>query len=159
MNALLAACGGFLLAVLWMDLIFDVQVLRHRNVSEPLPEPVLASIAAYYRRATTDSAPMSRLIAAVMGVGVLACGVQLFRGEAPLPLRLAAFAVLFSLVALAAVRIVPDAVRLGGRSDPVEVQSWRNAVTESDPASSVLFDTTNPVVPTNEFPWKTLPPM
>jgi len=107
-NALLAACGGFLLAVLWMDLIFDVQVLRHRNVSEPLPEPVLASIAAYYRRATTDSAPMSRLIAAVM---------------APLPLRLAAFAVLFSLVALAAVRIVPDAVRLGGRSDPVEVQS------------------------------------
>ena len=123
MNALLAACGGFLLAVLWMDLIFDVQVLRHRNVSEPLPEPVLASIAAYYRRATTDSAPMSRLIAAVMGVGVLACGVQLFRGEAPLPLRLAAFAVLFSLVALAAVRIVPDAVRLGGRSDPVEVQS------------------------------------
>ena len=27
MNALLAACGGFLAAVLWMDLIFDVQVL------------------------------------------------------------------------------------------------------------------------------------
>jgi len=26
-----AACGGFLLAVLWMDLIFDDQVLRHRG--------------------------------------------------------------------------------------------------------------------------------
>lgn len=123
MNALLAACGGFLLAVLWMDLIFDVQVLRHRDASEPLPEPVLASIAAYYRRATTDSAPMSRLIAAVMAVGVVASGVQVFRGEAALPLRLAEFAVLLSLVALAAVRIVPDAVRLGARRDPVEVQS------------------------------------
>jgi hypothetical protein len=122
-SALLAACGGFLLAVLWMDLIFDVQVLRHPDVSQPLPEPVLASIAAYYRRATTDSAPMSRLIAAVMAVGVLGCGVQVFRGEAPLPLRLAAFALLFAPVALAAARIVPDAVQLGARSDPAELQS------------------------------------
>jgi hypothetical protein len=64
-SALLAACGGFLLAILWMDLIFDVQVLGHRRADGPLPEPVLASIAAYYKRATTDSAPMSRLIAAV----------------------------------------------------------------------------------------------
>ena len=63
MSALLAACGGFLLAILWMDLIFDVQVLGHRRADGPLPEPVLASIAAYYKRATTDSAPMSRLIA------------------------------------------------------------------------------------------------
>ena len=123
MSTLLAACGGFLLAVLWMDLIFDVQVLRHRDASEPLPEPVLASISAYYRRATTDSAPMSRLIAGVMAIGVVACGVQLFRGEAPLPLRLSAFAVLSSLTALAALRIVPDAVRLGARRDPAEVQS------------------------------------
>ena len=39
----LAACGGFLLAVLWMDLMFDVQVLPHRHLPE-LPEAVLASI-------------------------------------------------------------------------------------------------------------------
>ncbi|MBP2452209.1 hypothetical protein JOF57_002122 [Mycolicibacterium lutetiense] len=31
-----------------MDLIFDVQVLPHRRSAE-LPEPVLASIAGYYR--------------------------------------------------------------------------------------------------------------
>ncbi len=58
---LAAACAGFLLAVLWMDLMFDVQVLRHRDAA--LPEPVLASIAAYYRRATTTSRPMGHLIA------------------------------------------------------------------------------------------------
>jgi len=39
-----AACGGFLIAVLWMDLIFDSQVLRHRAADE-LPGAVLASIA------------------------------------------------------------------------------------------------------------------
>lgn len=60
-----AACAGFLIAVLWMDLIFDSQVLRHRG-ADVLPEPVLASICSYYRRATTTSRPMSYLIALVM---------------------------------------------------------------------------------------------
>src|SRR5689334_17178176 len=62
MASLLMACGGFLFAVLWMDLIFDVQVLRHRKAPTELPEVVLASIAAYYHRATTTSRPMNRLI-------------------------------------------------------------------------------------------------
>src|SRR5262249_35867352 len=61
---ILTACGGFLLAVLWMDLLFDTQVLRQR--SGDLPEDVLASIAAYYRRVTTTSRPMGRLVALVM---------------------------------------------------------------------------------------------
>jgi len=51
-----AACAGFLLAVLWMDLIFDSQVLRHRG-ADVLPEPVLDSISRYYHRATTTSRP------------------------------------------------------------------------------------------------------
>lgn len=51
-----AAGSGFLIAVLWIDLIFDIQVLRHRR-SADVPEPVLASIAAYYHRATTTSRP------------------------------------------------------------------------------------------------------
>jgi len=122
-NALLAACGGFLLAVLWMDLIFDVQVLRHRDASSPLPEPVLASIAGYYRRATTDSFPMGRLIAAVMAVGVAGCVLALFRGEGALPRRLGGLVLLAAPVALAGARVVPNAVRLGARRDPVETQS------------------------------------
>lgn len=52
MASLLIACAGFLLAVLWMDLIFDAQVVGHRGAGE-LPEAVLASIANYYHRATT----------------------------------------------------------------------------------------------------------
>jgi hypothetical protein len=84
LTALLAACGGFLVAVVWMDLIFDVQVLRHARASGPLPEPVLASIAGYYRRATTDSRPMSRLIAAAMGVAVLGSLYRLVAGDGSL---------------------------------------------------------------------------
>jgi hypothetical protein len=41
MTALLTLGGGFLLAVIWMDLIFDVQALRGPR-NEVLPEPALA---------------------------------------------------------------------------------------------------------------------
>jgi hypothetical protein len=58
------AGGGFLLAVLWFDLMFDVQVRGHRAAE--LPDDVLDSIATYYRRVTTTARPMNRLVAAVM---------------------------------------------------------------------------------------------
>ena len=60
MTALLAACGGFLLGVLWMDLLFDVQILGAD------PSAGVASIVAYYRRATIEAYPMNRLIALIM---------------------------------------------------------------------------------------------
>jgi len=121
--ALLAACGGFLLAVLWMDLMFDVQVLRHGRAPAPLPEPVLASIAAYYRRVTTDANPMGWAVGAVMIAALAASLVQLARGGGALAPRIAAPALVALPAALAARRVLPNAVRLGSRGDPVEVQS------------------------------------
>lgn len=123
MSALLAACGGFLLAVLWMDLIFDAQVLGHRRADDPLPEPVLASIAGYYRRATTDSRPMGRLIAVVMGVAVLGSAADVFSGAGALALRAAALALCVWPTGLALARVVPNAVRLGARRDDAATQS------------------------------------
>ncbi|MDX6666510.1 MAG: hypothetical protein QOG68_2716, partial [Solirubrobacteraceae bacterium] len=64
MTPFVTAGAGFLLAVLWFDLMFDVQVLRHKGPA--LPEDVLASIAGYYRRVTTEAQPMSRLVAVTM---------------------------------------------------------------------------------------------
>jgi hypothetical protein len=122
-NALLAACGGFLLAILWMDLIFDTQVLGKPRENGALPEPVLASIAAYYRRATTDSHPMSRLIAAVMGIAVLGSAVALLAGGGALLLRLLALTLVAGPTVLAATRVVPNAVRLGARSDDAVKQT------------------------------------
>ena len=46
MNAFVSAGSGFLLAVLWFDLMFDVQVLG--GDEGELPEQTLASIAAYF---------------------------------------------------------------------------------------------------------------
>src|SRR5262245_52642987 len=121
MTSILIACGGFLLAVLWMDLMFDVQVLRHRGSGE-VPEAVLASIAAYYRRVTTDAWPMNRAIGFVMVVALINLLVQLFR---PTTARWVAF--LSLLLCGAPVLLVPrifrNAMRLGARADTAAQQS------------------------------------
>jgi hypothetical protein len=119
---LLAAGGGFLLAVLWFDLMFDVQALRGPR-GAPLPEATLASIAAYYRRVTQDAHPMGRLVGVVMGVTILAALADLFRGDASLGVRLASLALLAVPVALALTRVFPSAARLAARTDTTEEQS------------------------------------
>ncbi len=123
MAPLLTACSGFLLAVLWMDLIFDVQVLRHQAAGAELPEAVLASIAAYYRRATTTSRPMGRLVALVMVILLSAFGFQAAHGHDPPWLLVTSAGAAGLPVALALVRTVPNAVRLGTRADSPAEQS------------------------------------
>jgi hypothetical protein len=114
---LLTACSGFLLAVLWMDLIFDVQVFGHRSAGEELPEPVVASIAGYYHRATTTSRPMSRLIALVMVILLGALGFQAVRGQDPGWLLATSAGLAGVATVLALTHTVPNAVRLGHRRD------------------------------------------
>jgi hypothetical protein len=119
----LTACGGFLLAVIWMDLIFDSQVLAHRHSGEQLPEPVLASIAGYYHRATTTSRPMSRLIALVMAILLAALGFRAALGDDPGWLLAVAAALAGIPILLAMIRTVPNAVRLGKRADTTAIQT------------------------------------
>lgn len=120
MAPLLTACAGFLLAVLWMDLIFDVQVLRH---PDELPEAVLVSIAAYYRRATTTSRPMSRLIVVVMLILLGALGFQAARGHDPGWLLVTSAILAAVPMLLALTHTVPSAIRLGQRTDGPTEQS------------------------------------
>ena len=121
MSALAAAGGGFLLAVLWFDLMFDVQVLAQRQAE--LPDDVLASIAGYYRRVTTAARPMNRLIALVMLATLAALVAEIASGEHPQWVPWASLAVTVPPIALAGGRTVPHAVRLGARRDPMPEQS------------------------------------
>lgn len=130
--ALPIACGGFLLAVLWFDLMFDVQVWRHPDGD--LPESVLASIAAYYRRVTTEARPMSHAVALVMTIGVLALIWQWVTGRAATSVIVGSLLLAGVPIVLALSRILPSAARLGSRRDPIAVQSalaraiWRDHV-------------------------------
>ncbi|HET6663325.1 MAG TPA: hypothetical protein VFG94_03670 [Acidimicrobiales bacterium] len=120
MQSIVAAGAGFLLAVLWFDLMFDVQVLRHRD--DDVPEVVLASIAAYYRRVTTDARPLNRLVAATMLATLLAIVLQAMGDDVPRWVSVVSAVAAAAPIGLAAARTVPSAVRLGTRRDPLETQ-------------------------------------
>jgi hypothetical protein len=119
---IITAAAGFLLAVLWFDLMFDVQVLRHRGSAE-VPQETLDSISAYYRRVTTTASPMGRLVGLVMLVLVVALVVQAATGDAPTWVSIVSIPLALVAIGLAMVRVFPRARRLGARADPLSVQS------------------------------------
>ena len=114
MTAVVTAGAGFLLAVLWFDLMFDVQVRRRED---PAPE-ALDSIAAYYRRVTTDARPMNRLVALVMLVTLGALVVQVAEGEVPRWASVTSLALTLGAVGLAAGHTFGNARRLGTGRGP-----------------------------------------
>jgi hypothetical protein len=120
-TAFVTAGAGFLLAVLWFDLMFDVQVTGSRE--DDLPEQVLSSIAAYYRRVTTDARPMNRLIALVMAGTLAAIVIEIARGDPQAWVAWTSLALALPAITLAGLRIVPSAVRLGSRTDSPRDQS------------------------------------
>lgn len=121
MNAFVTAGAGFLLAVLWFDLMFDVQA--RSGVASEVPEAALSSIASYYARVTTAARPMNRLIAAAMLATIAALIVEAAKGSGPAWLPWISLALAVSAIMLAALRTVPAAVRLGTRRDDAAVQS------------------------------------
>ncbi len=121
MTAFVTAGAGFLLAVLWFDLMFDVQVVGHHGAE--LPDEVLASIGRYYARVTTSARPMNRLIATVMLATLVAIVLEITKGDGGDWAPWASLALAAGAIGLAGARIVPRAVRLGGRADPPGEQS------------------------------------
>ncbi len=121
MTPFITAGAGFLLAVLWFDLMFDVQTVGVRG--EQLPEPVLASIAGYYGRVTTAARPMNRLVAAAMLLTLGTIIAQIARGERAAWVGWVSLVLAGVAIVLAGARTVPHAVRLGSRRDSPSAQT------------------------------------
>jgi hypothetical protein len=121
MHACATAGAGFLLAVLWFDLMFDVQTRRH--VGDTLPTEVLSSISAYYRRVTIEAWPMNRLIALVMLLTVLAIVAEIVQNAGLWWVEWVSLVAAVSAIGLARARTVPNAVRLGRAEDSRDIQT------------------------------------
>jgi hypothetical protein len=120
MHTIAAAGAGFLIAVLWFDLMFDVQA---RGAGPLATDAALGSISAYYRRVTTEASPMGRLISLVMLATVAALVARIVRGEGPLWAGAVSLAAALVGMGLALARTVRNAVRLGAATDPPEVRT------------------------------------
>jgi Ca2+/Na+ antiporter len=112
-TAFVAGGAGFLLAVLWFDLMFDVQVLRRAPAGAP--DEAVASISAYYGRVTSTA--MSRLVGAVMLATLAAIVVQIVRGPVVAWTGWTSLALAACAVGVAAVHTLPSARRLGAWPD------------------------------------------
>ena len=121
MHSFAAAGAGFLLAVLWFDLMFDVQTRKHAG--DVLPPEILTSISAYYRRVTTDAYPMNRLIALVMLLTLAAICAEIVQGETTWWIAWGSLLLAGSGFVPTMTRAVPNARRLGSAQDPAEEQS------------------------------------
>ncbi len=130
MPAAATAGLGFLLAVVWFDLMFDVQAAR--PVNGVLPQDVVDSIATYYRRVTTTARPMNRLVAIVMIATLAALVAEIAARRAPTWAVWASLVSALGGIGLAAVRTVRDAVRLG--------RGTGDLATRSSLARSILRD-------------------
>ena len=122
MHAAITAAAAFLVAVLWFDLMFDVQVHPHRNETE-VPPAVIDSIAAYYRRVTTEASPMGKLISVVMAMLVGLLVWQATRGGTPTWVSIVSLCATVAAVGLALTRVVPNAKRLGTQRDGHSMQT------------------------------------
>jgi hypothetical protein len=122
LSQIIAAGAGFLIAVLWFDLMFDVQVLTYRR--EPgVPETVLDSISAYYHRVTETASPMGRLVSIVMLTLLISLVVQAASGDVSAWVSGVSIAAALVGFGLAGLRVFGRARRLGRRRDPVDVRS------------------------------------
>jgi len=121
MHACAAAGAAFLIAVLWFDLMFDVQTRKHAG--DALPTEVLASISAYYRRVTIEAWPMNRLIAVVMLLTVLAIVAEFVRNAPHWWIAWISLPAAGSSIGLARARTIPNAVRLGRAADSPDAQT------------------------------------
>src|SRR5690242_15617350 len=105
-----------------MDLMFDVQAWR-LGADPAADAAIVASIATYYRRVTTDAFPMNRLIGVVMIVTLVAAASRVWRARRRRGLHAAVFALAAGPIALAVVRVFPAAVRLGSAVDTASAQA------------------------------------
>ena len=121
MHACAASGAAFLIAVLWFDLMFDVQTRKHAGAA--LPSEILSSISAYYRRVTIEAWPMNRLIALVMLLTLLAIIAEIVQHASHWWTAWVSLACAASAIGLARVRTVPNAMRLGHATDSSETQA------------------------------------
>ncbi len=112
-------CIGFMLAVLYIDLMFDVTAVPYRRTGKPLPGEVLDPITHYYGRITQNP----YVLMFVMLTTTISLLLQIVYDLAP---RWAAYSSLVLIVlAMVAggVKVIPTAQRLGSRKDPEDVQT------------------------------------
>lgn len=112
-------CLGFCVAILYLDLVFDVTTVPYRKTGRALPAEVLTPITTYYRYVTKNP----WLLIFVMTVALTCIVAQLWLQLAPQWVGIASLVLFGATATLAVTRVIPGAQRLASGEDPAEQQT------------------------------------
>jgi hypothetical protein len=112
-------CLGFMMAVLYIDLMFDVSAVSYRKSNAPLPPAVLDPITHYYGRITQNP----YVLMFVMLTTTLCLGAQIYYGLAPRWAGWASLALMGLSMMTGTLKVIPTAQRLGSGDDSAEART------------------------------------
>jgi len=108
MQVPLFLCIGFMIAVLYLDLVFDVSALPYRHAKGPLPDHIVEPIATYYRYVTRNP----YLLMFVMAIATISIIAELVYGLAPAWKGYVSLVLMGLAMVVGVARVIPTAERL-----------------------------------------------
>ena len=112
-------CIGFMLAVLYIDLMFDVTAVPHRRSKAALPKEVLAPIVHYYRRITQNP----YVLMFVMFTATVCLVLQIVYDLTPRWAAYSSLAAMGLAMVAGTVKVIPTAQRLASGQDSEDRQT------------------------------------
>lgn len=112
-------CLGFMMAVLYIDLMFDISAAPYRKTNAALPRTVLDPITHYYGRITQNP----YVLMFVMLTATLCIGAEILYSLVP---RWASYSSLFLMglsMMTGTLKVIPTAQRLGAGTDSEDVRT------------------------------------
>jgi hypothetical protein len=115
----LFVCIGFMLAVLYIDLMFDVSAAPYRRTGATIPKEVLDPITYYYGRITKNP----YVLMFVMLTTTLCIVAEIVYGLVPRWVGYSSLVLMGMSVVAGALKVIPTARRLGANKDPDDVRT------------------------------------
>ena len=112
-------CIGFMLAVLYIDLMFDVTAVPYRRTNAPIPSDVVETIARYYRRITQNP----YVLMFVMLTATLCIVAEIVYDLAPRWVGYSSLFFMAILVIAGGGRVIPMAQRLASGKDAEDART------------------------------------
>jgi hypothetical protein len=112
-------CIGFMLAVLYIDLMFDVTAVPYRRRDGPLPKEVLNGITGYYGRITQNP----YVLMFVMLTTTVCLVAQIAYDLVPRWAGYTSLVLMGLAMVTGSAKVIPTAQRLSSGNDPADVQT------------------------------------
>ncbi len=112
-------CIGFMIAVLYMDLVFDISALPYRKTGSNLPKEILEAIATYYRYVTRNPS----LLVFVLLTAAACILKELNMQRVPQWAGYLSAVLMATVMLLGMLKVIPTAQRLASGKDTEEKQT------------------------------------